>query len=1520
MNNGTKKRFLSLLLALTMLVSLSPAVYAEGELEQDSDSITLAEEVYQPAPEPAAEEYTEPVSEETQQEEPAEEAPAETEPEDENTEAGNAEETTEEPEEQNTEEAKEENTEEEKSEEEKQEEEKTEEKEAKPEEQITLTMVTFTSTQELALTVSSQLGEVLPANELEIAYYLSGMAAAPAAELPAAENSAEEELSEEATSAEEIASEAPAAEAPTIEEPAAEAPITEEPAAEAPVAEELAAEEPVAEEEPVSEAPAAESPAAEELASEAPAAEEALTEEPTAEPSEEPIAEDANTEELPEEAPTAEEPEEIIFTAAYLLQPGAYTYTAYADYCIRVKNEAFEVTENASDFGIEIKLEELPYGLKGMPAGYELSDDELADKKKLEEHDVVETLSGLIPGVNYVDGEVMFLSDDEEYVNDVAEAYSAQLESYSYGVAVIKLQTASVLEAVTVAADQDMPLPMVEPNYITQVYPIGSSGRQTSLNSAQSTDDVPQLQNWKSWYDSTEYPDPCLSDPTSSDYQYYHDIVNTYEAWGVTTGADVNVAVIDSGIADHEDLSVTHWTTGTNGSHGTHVAGIIAAAMGNGIGGAGVAPDANIFDVRIINDQGTYYASDLCAAVNKVIENGTIQIMNMSIGGVVYSADEEKVLKDAIENHGITAVVAMGNDGTNIKSYPAAYNISGLIAVGSTTESGVRSSFSNYGYWQDVAAPGSDIYSTIPSDYGAYGFMSGTSMATPVVSGVCALYMSVYGNPGPAAMESIISSATTNGVIDASKLFISDKTAPEIDIAINGTAEYGSKITIKSNSGVSTEENGAIVYTTDGKTPSVKGGKVQGTTRVYDSEKGIEVTSENGFTLGKKVTIKAACVSGMGILSDVTSKTFTVGYAAATKVEILNAPDQLIPGKTAVLEFKVLPEGAKQSVTWEITEREGCPGTSIDNKTSTLKTAANDFGSVTLKATSSDGEANASVTIAIEKKLPVNSLKLSPAKATLKFGNGAGEAITITPTALDKNKEDITESVVFQWKSSNQKVATVDEDGTVTAAGKGTATISCTALDGSKKVAKCTITVVQLVESISITGQERIAPGKNATYKVSILPSAANNKKVNWSLSGETPAGVTISTSGQVKVPKTVTEGTITIIATAKDGSEVYGEKEIDIAPMAASISIYCYDSAFSGGGCTYNQKTGAVTSATLWAFQPAYWYGSEEKCHGTEDGFNDASIQLTATATGSDEVPVQWISSNTSVATVDDGLVQSVNSGTAKITCKALDGSGKSASVSIKVIIPASGVTVVSGSNSTLGDNIKIISPGKSVTNKAVVNSAFGKPTISKVSWSHEVYVFNDSRERQTEIEQELTNSKYITLSSSGTLSVKSAIAPYANDYKVYIGVFAKTEADGSNLEGYVEYQVSAEATQKLLIEDYTVYKLSDSSKVADGYFVNEGKYVTSGTVTYNSGGECGSQIIVPIYYENKNYKPIENYVVKSSNPNVAGATIKYSETSQLYYASIITNNNVKTSTAKITVTATDGSNKSVTITVKVK
>lgn len=223
------------------------------------------------------------------------------------------------------------------------------------------------------------------------------------------------------------------------------------------------------------------------------------------------------------------------------------------------------------------------------------------------------------------------------------------------------------------------------------------------------------------------------------------------QAWDITFGLpSVVVAIVDSGIdLEHPDFVgklTPGWDFANNDAdpdddygHGTHCAGTAGATTDNGIGVAGVGFNCRLMPVKVLDKNGSGTVAELVQGIYFAVNNGA-KVISLSL----VSSSGSQSLQNAVDyawNHGVVICCAAGNSGSTTVRYPAGYTNS--IAVASTTSSDERSSFSNYGPWVDVAAPGSSIYSTVAPN--GYSWKSGTSMAAPHVAGLAALLWSHYG-------------------------------------------------------------------------------------------------------------------------------------------------------------------------------------------------------------------------------------------------------------------------------------------------------------------------------------------------------------------------------------------------------------------------------------------------------------------------------------------------------------------------------------------------------------------------------------------------------------------------------------------------------------------------------------------------------------------------------------------------------------------------------------------------------
>jgi thermitase len=273
--------------------------------------------------------------------------------------------------------------------------------------------------------------------------------------------------------------------------------------------------------------------------------------------------------------------------------------------------------------------------------------------------------------------------------------------------------------------------------------------------------------------------------------------INAEKAWAITKGSkNVVIAVIDTGIDyNHPDLKGNIWVNtkeiaGNNkdddgngyiddihgwnahakngnpmdgNAHGTHCAGTIGAKHGNGIGVAGVMNDVSMMAVKFLSDEGSGSLADAVIAIDYATKMN-VDIMSNSWGGGGFSQALEDSIK-AAKNKGILFVAAAGNDGTNNDSaphYPSNYQVDNVVSVAAHTNQDTLATFSCYGKRTvHVAAPGFNILSTTPGNN--YKVFSGTSMATPHVSGVLGLFIAQEGRQNVKVVRERLMATTVPG-------------------------------------------------------------------------------------------------------------------------------------------------------------------------------------------------------------------------------------------------------------------------------------------------------------------------------------------------------------------------------------------------------------------------------------------------------------------------------------------------------------------------------------------------------------------------------------------------------------------------------------------------------------------------------------------------------------------------------------------------------------------------------------
>ena len=967
-----------------------------------------------------------------------------------------------------------------------------------------------------------------------------------------------------------------------------------------------------------------------------------------------------------------------------------------------IETEIVIETETGTEEDVQENL------FSGLPEGMELSSEQIKEKNQLKSFQT--EINEYVPNVDYEEGEILVEAESLELAKMYAQAYNGELVDYyeKRGISLIKLSPeATVADAVNASINAstrvnytkggentEIVLPPAWPNYLSYTCSIG---------------------------DLSGYTDTYLGN------QWFHEYIGSEYAWVAGyTGKGIDVAIIDTGVYQaHEDLDVERGrvyvasegykgqldTTDTKG-HGTHVAGIVAADGNNGTGVSGIAPDANIYSYRVFGSKGTANRYDTVIAIDKAVEDGN-EIINLSLGGPGYTDFYHEAIQDA-NKAGVAVFVAAGNEYCNSKNvYPA--NFKESITVAAINQTGGAVTFSNTGSHIDLAFPGYRIYSTVYSSGSAsYTYKNGTSMACPAAAGTAAVILSanpkaLQGKKGKAKVDALLSLMKSSAIKSSSSGMGSGTTYLPKAIGLSAAGGKPNKPTFSHTKGtygresievsISAEIGKTIYYSTDGKNPTYKNGVVENGIR-YN---GTPVT----ITGARNVTLKAIAVNYNGKSSSVASVKYTLNpIPDRINIYLKDGYTNTIPaGKSTMLEAVITPSYSYcKKVKWEVSP--AGQGVTVSNGKVTAKSNATP-DIYTITATCLDAAGNpiglvkpATTSIMVTQKPSFAKVYFTQKTINAEMPTATyvdlGPYLVMENAAGEKYPDDIKTTCMV--KSSNEKVAQPGDTESgqwIKLVGPGTAKITVIPVDGSGKKATITVKVTSKITGITIGGPNELAKGKNITLTSAFTPVNPSNKKLDWFISPE-GNGVTVK-NGKVTAGKNAVPGTYYITAKAKDGSEIvsnsYPVKVLDGAITKIS---------FSEKEVTIFVKPGNYSAPTTYQLKPII--------EGT-GSYNKTLISYENSAPG--------------IATVSQsGFVEANAAGKTTITVKALDGSKKSAKITVNVNIPMSKLKIAPKGgvpqNLDLWTNEfeSYVAKGYSISLGAKYYDDFGTPTDKSVVW----------------------------------------------------------------------------------------------------------------------------------------------------------------------------------------------------------
>lgn len=964
--------------------------------------------------------------------------------------------------------------------------------------------------------------------------------------------------------------------------------------------------------------------------------------------------------------------------------------------------------------------DELEEMFPGLTEEYALTATEMDDKTILGNY--AQEWGGAEEGVDYAESEILVEAETEEEANAYAQAFNGTLTDYFFGVAVITLNAdeslpeASVKDAVYASSLEEMALPAAWPNYYRYIEDVDAEEivEEQTYDFAAAEEDEFINQEEDALIDADAYTDPFLT-TTNGSYQWHHSVLNSQLAWAAGyRGKGVKVAVLDTGIlAGHDDISAVKtidvgYGTADGHGHGTHVSGIIGAKLDNGKGGAGVAPECSIYSIKVLKDNGSGASSYIISGVNQAVNN-KVDIINMSLGGALYSQVEANAYQRAYEA-GIAVFCAAGNEFSNSAHYPAAYK--NTISVAALDKSMGKAYFSNYDSGVRYSAPGVDIFSTYKDSKTSYKSMSGTSQATPVTAGAAAVIWATLPSnlSGKAKVDALLKKMDSScskvtgkglgkGCIDLAKALglTNSETAPKKPEFVTKPGTYTStsiKVTIKS------PDPGCIIYySTDGKPVTYKNGVLSDNALEYKSTTGIPVGNQ------ANVTVYAIAMKRSNrLVSPVVCGRFTFKpKVSSITVTSTNGISTLAQGTSLTLKAACTPDYAPdKKITWSLERYNSNTASANDPKVTGV--SINASGKVTASKTALPGTYLVTAKMANNNSIKrtftikVNAVSTNPVTSittktkSVTVNTGASFTLAATDVTVTRKNKKVYNGSSLSWTIEDSSIASMTKsNGNVVITGNkaGKTKLIGVVSDGSGKMVTIPITVKQAVTSVTIANSGNVMcvrQGKSVKLTANVYPSTAANKKVNWSYSPASE-GITV-VNGVVKAAKNAKPCNITVTATAADGSGASANYVISIIEEEKNTTL-TVDKKSVDIFRTSNNKS-AATSATVTVNCSSPYWSATSSAPGLVSVTGSGS-KLTIKATGK-------------------------GTGTATVTVATTDGTNKKATIKVTVKNPATNLMI-----SPQGGRSYYVAKGTTLQLVPTFETASGKinADAKKLTWT---------------------------------------------------------------------------------------------------------------------------------------------------------------------------------------------------------